>query len=310
MRTSILSPNYLVMAILFGCLMCLTVLNGCKKDDPNDQPGAKSYRMKSFTYSSNNSEIYTTEIQYNAENKIIKIAKEKNGVEFERNDWSWNGNRVEISNSVLDNSGIWVNKGITQIITYANGKVSKTESPFNDSITYSVTYTWSGDLVTKEIYELRENGNLTWAMNNDYTYENNLLTSSTHTVAGVLAQKDIIEYEDGKLTGISSYDSDNKLIKTSAIIHIGNVISQVEKYYVEEGIKGDVECTETLAYDNNGSLNTLTWLCDGDEGVVTTQIVHEEGTGNYSDLTITNIGWLTYYLFPDSYDSPLIYLLK
>jgi len=294
--------------VMVTIVACLTFITGCKKDDPNDQPEVKSYRVKAITYSYD-SELFTTNVEYNADNKITRIAKTKNGSEFERYTWAWNGNKVEISNSELQD-GAWIDNGVSQIITYSNGKVSKSEFPINDSLHYSITYSWNTDLVLNELHEMFKNGTLLYSMTVNYIYENGLLTTANYTQGGFLLQKHLVEYGNGKLANIKLYDVFNKLLESSDYIHTGEMITEIRKYHVDEGIQGDLDCTENLAYNTDGKIETLTKVCDGDERTLTTSITYEEGQGNYGDYTLTIGSWFQYHFFPGTYPAEMNYVWK
>jgi|GEM_PF-2249205 len=284
----------------------LIFLNGCKKDkDDDEQPEVKSYRMKSMTYT-DDGDTYQSVLTYNADNRIIKITETENGVEFYRNEWAWNGNQVVITDSYMGNDGVWVGEDAYQRITYSNSFVSKSEHFLNDTMSYTTNYTWNGTLLTKEIQDYYSNNVKFWSITIDYIYEDNLLTTANFTTAGLLMQKEVIEYENGKPVRVKVYDSENLLQESSELLYTGEKVSQINSFHIVQGTQGEVDCSETRSYDSFGLVNSLSSQCDGDATVYTTQIVNEEGKGNLNDLILTNISWISAYLFPGTYPSELI----
>lgn len=291
-----------ILAVTTG----LVFLNGCKKDkDDDNQPEVKSYRMKTMTYT-DDGDTYHSVLTYNSDNKIIKITEAQNGVEFYRNVWAWNGNQVVITDSYLSNDGVWETDESYQKITYNNNLVSQSEHFLNDTMSYTTNYTWNGTLLTKEIQDYYMNNIKFWTITVDYIYENNVLTTANFTTAGILMQKEVIEYENGKPVRVKVYDTDNLLQESSELLYTGGKVSQVNSFHIVQGAQGEVDCSETRTYDSFGLVNSLSSQCDGDATIYTTQIVNEEGKGNLNDLILTNVSWISAYLFPDTYPSELI----
>lgn len=289
---------------LVALLITSVIFSGCKKDDDENQPEPKSYRIKTMSYN-DAGDIYLITLTYNSDNRLLKMSETVNGEEIYRNDFVWNGNQVVITNSYLDDNGMWITEDSRQVITYTNGKVSKNEFQLSDTLSLSTTYTWNGDLLQKEAGDFVFNG-MTFTMNIDYIYENGLLTTANHTFSGMVIQKDVIEYENGKAVALKTYDDQNNLTKSSAILYTDSRISQVSSFNIVEGVQGDVDCTESRTYDNNGCVNFLSTLCQGETTPDETNVVNEEGKSNLNDIILTQAGWITAYLFPDTYPSDLV----
>lgn len=302
-----LMNSFPMLAIIAG-LVLMSVTSGCKKDDKdNDPPAPKKYRMTSVSQTDDGDE-FLMNISYNSSNKIARFAEIENGVEVYRSDWNWNGNVVTIIDSELDN-GNWINGEYYEKLTYSGDHVSISEYFLNATLLTKAIYTWNGNLLATETTEYYNADTLVIAYNTVYNYEGDKLISANYYYMGFLAAKQVIEYVDGKPVALKNYDEENVLQESSELIYTGNNITKVNSYNVVQGVQGSLDCTEERIVDANNCVTTVNYSCPGDYSFSSTA-TWEEGASNFNDFLLTQLGWITVYLFPDSYPSELAYKKK
>lgn len=299
--------NALPVTAIIASLAFITILSSCKKDKDDDQPEQKSYRLTKVT-SSEDGDNYVATISYNADNKITNILETENGVEVYKNTWVWNGSEVTVKESFLID-GTWIEDDYYSVMTYANNKVIKNEVHLNDSVSAISLYTWNGDMLTKEEAEIQSNNTTVLAYEINYLYENNLLKSAEYFSEGTMVQKQVIEYANGKPSAVKLFDDTNTLIESAQLNYTGDNITEILNFNVAEGVQGNVECTENRTYDANNCVSTASTSCvQGDN--YSQQTTFEEGKGNFNDFLLTQISWVSVYLFPDSFPSQLAFKKK
>lgn len=290
--------------IMIAAIALMTFVSSCKKDKNDAPPEEKPWRLTSLEYSQVGYN-YTNVISYNSDNKIVKISGVEDGVEVYKNDWEWNGNEVIITEAVFEN-GVWYTNGLHKVMTYLNGHLFKNELYAHDTLVAATTYMWNGDLLTKEAMVYFNADTLVWDNHIEYTYENSLLISAEWYRGDELYQKQVIEYANEKPVALKLYNPLNVLQESSELIYTGNNITKVNSYRVFEGAQGNLACTEERTYDANNCLSNANMSCTG-AGSYSQNTTYEEGKGNLNDYLLTEVSWISVYLFPDTFPSELAY---
>lgn len=301
------SFSFLPAMLILAGVCVLTLLNSCKKDD--DQPATKGFRIASVIFSEEGDNFSTT-ISYNSDNKIAKISETENGEEMYKSEWTWSNNEVTVKDSYLEDGGEWITSGNYQKIIYSGNHVAESRIyAAGDSIAVINTYTWNGDLLTQEAKNYYIADTLSFGYVIKYNYNGKLLTSADYYINEYLTQKQVIEYTDGKPVSLKSYNYLNVLEECSELVYNGNNIAKINYYAVNEGVQGDVKCSEERTLDANNCVTQINTSCSGELGR-TSQITYEEATGNFNDLILTQGSWITVYLFPNTMPSGFIYKKK
>lgn len=300
--------NFLpVLAILAGMVL-MSVTSGCKKDEKDDDPPApKKYRMTSISQTDDGDQ-FLINITYNSSNKIARFSEIDNGVEVYRSDWNWVGNVVTIIESELDN-GNWINGEYYEKLTYSGDHVTKSEYFQNDTLLSRSIYSWNGNLLASESREYYNADTLVASYTVNYIYNGDKLTSADYMTMGYLIQRQVIGYDNDKPVSLKTYDYQNVLEESAELIYTGNNITKVNSYNVVEGVQGSLDCTEDRIFDANNCVTTVNHSCPGDYSY-TSIATWEEGSSNFNDFLLTQLSWITVYLFPDSYPSDLAYKKK
>lgn len=301
------SFSFLPAMLILAGVCVLTLLNSCKKDD--DQPATKSFRLSSVTFSEEE-DYFTTTISYNSDNKIAKISETENGVENYRSEWTWSNNEVTVKDSWLEDGGVWITSDNYQLIIYSGNHVAESRTfTEEDGITEVNTYTWNGDLLTQEAKNYYAADTLSFGYVIKYNYNGKLLTSADYYINEYLTQKQVIEYANGKPVSLKSYNYLNVLEEYSELVYNGDNIAKINYYAINEGVQGDVKCSEERTFDANNCVTQINTSCSGELGN-TSHITYEEATGNLDDLFLTQGSWITVYLFPNSMPSQFVYKKK
>jgi hypothetical protein len=297
-------PFYALLAILGFA----TTFSGCKKDEKDEPVPPKVYRMSNIEYTEDG-DTYVNKITYTADNKIQKFSEIENGVELYRSNWGWNGNEVTITEEMLE-EGVWVAEEWSYVkLYYANGHVSEAQYYYHDTLSSKTTYTWNGNLLTNEAMTYYNADTIAWSYSVNYIYDGTKLISANWYTMGLLMQKQVIEYLDGKPVALKSYDHNNVLGESSALIYTNENITTINNFHVAEGVQGDTYCTETRVYDANNCANNISTACT-DDYAYTSAITYEEGSSNFNDFLLINVSWISVYLFPDTFPCELAYKKK
>lgn len=234
----------------------------------------------------------------------------ENDVPVYKSTWTWSGNEAKLTESYFNGSQ-WVDEPHYQIYTYAVGfkltEVRMFES--QDSLVYKVTFNWSGDRVIKEIREYFYQGTPFGYNESEYNYTGDQLTSIEYSGFGQELQTQIIEYANGNPVSLKTYSDEDVLLESIEMIYTDNLLRKINSYNVSGGVAGGLECSEVRMYDNNKNVSAVNKTCNW-EDVFTSTLTWEQGTGNISDVVLANIGWLTVYLFPDTFPSELLFTKK
>ncbi len=296
-------PFYALLAILG----IATTFSGCKKDEKDEPVPPKVYRMNSIEYTEDG-DTYVNKITYTADNKIQRFSEIENGVEIYHNDWAWNGNEVIITGSYLE-EGTWITDASIDKLIYSGGHVSEYQYYYEDTLSAKTTYTWNGDLLTKEDMAFYASDTMVWGYTVNYTYDGTKLISADWFTLGMLMQKQVIEYQDGKPVAMKRYNSENVLEESAQLIYTGNNITTINNFNIVEGVQGDTDCIETRVYDANNCATNISTACT-DDYAYTSAITYEEGSGNFNDFLLVNVSWVSVYLFPDTFPCELAYKKK
>lgn len=296
-------PFYALLAILG----IATTFSGCKKDEKDEPVPPKVYRMNNIEFTEDG-DTYVNKITYTADNKIQRFSEIENGVEIYHSDWAWNGNEVIITGSYLE-GGIWITDESIDKLIYSGGHVSEYQYYYEDTLSAKTTYTWNADLLTKEDMAFYAGDTTLWAYTINYIYDGTKLISADWYVMGMLMQKQVIEYQDGKPVAMKRYNSENVLEESAQLIYTGNNITTINNFNIVEGIQGDTNCIETRVYDANNCATNISTACT-DDYAFTSAITYEEGSGNFNDFLLVNVSWVSVYLFPDTFPCELAYKKK
>ncbi len=292
-----------LLAIIAG--FTLLTLSSCKKDKNEDPPAVKSYRMTGVNYTEDG-DLYAMKFSYNSSNKITKITETYNGMEYYRNEWTWNANVATVTEAYMDENGVWTNREYYEKVTYLNEHVSSADIYKGDSLLASHNYIWNGSKIISESMSLISADTVLQAYNINYTYEGDLLMKAEWLSGGLPLQKQVIEYTDGKPVSMKNYDASNNLIESTEFIHTGNNITKINSFSVVDGVQGDIHCTEDRIFDANNCATSISTNCTG-EGTFTQTATFEEGKGNINDFLLTQVSWISIYLFPDNFPSEYAY---
>ncbi len=294
-----------LVAIIAG--VSLMTLSSCKKDKIEDPPFIKDFRVKTVNYTEDGDSFVTT-FSYNSSNKITLLSEKVNGVEEYKSEWNWNDNIVTVVESYIENEN-WVTSEYVEKLTYSNGHIVKSEYSQSDTLESVSTYTWNGDKLINETFSMVYADSLIEVYEINYNYEGDLLISADQYSMGALSQKQVIEYTNGKPVALRNYDGNNVLQESSEFIRTGDNITKINQYAIIEGVQGDITCTEDRIFDANNCATSVTTACTNQGSYIQTA-TYEEGTGNLNDFLLTQISWISVYLFPDSFPSELAYKKK
>lgn len=297
------APFYVLLAMM----AIATTFSGCKDDDKDEPQLPKSYRMKTVEMT-DDGDTYLNEFKYNADNKIERLSEVENGVEVYRWEWDWNGNVATLSEKYLS-QGTWITEKSQEVLTYSAGHLAQSEYFVEDTLVGKTIYTWNGNLLTNESNEYYNADTVAWEYSITYIYEGAKLVRADFYTLGLLAQKQVIEYDGNKPVGLKTYDYMNVLEESSQMVYTGDKITTVKSFHVEQGVQGDIDCTETRQYDANNCMNNISTTCSGDY-TYSSVVTWEEGTSNFNDFLITQVSWISAYLFPDTFPSELAYKKK
>ncbi len=297
------------MVVMTG--LFLTAVVGCKKDDNKDDDPpvtVKKYRITNVVQTQG-SDATETKLEYNSDNKLVSFTDYEDGVAVYRSTWTYTGNEAKLSESYFE-GGQWVVGPYYETYTYSGnhlteGRVYESE----DELMYLVTYIWDGDRVTEENREYYYQDSIMGNYSMKYTYSGAQLTMVEYTMFDQLVQKKIIEYADGKPVSIKSYSGENMLEESIEMLYAGNLLTKINNFNVSEGVVGTIACTEDRTYDDNNNAYVINMQCT-DETPFNSALTWEEGAGNLNDVILANIGWLTAYLFPDTFPSELLFTTK
>lgn len=297
--------NLLPFTTIIAGLALMTVVSSCKKDKDDDAPAVKSFRMISGNYTEDG-DNYSMTVSYNSSNKLTKISESYNGMEYYRHQWTWNANVATVTEAFLDEDGSWVNRESYQKVTYLNERVNNVNIYKGDTLFATETYTWNGSKLASESMSLISADTILQAYNMNYTYDGDLLMKAELFNGGYLQLTQVIEYNNGKPVAMKNYDENNILLESSEFILTGNNITKINSFSIVEGVQGDIHCTEDRVFDANNCVTSKTNTCTGEETSIQTA-TFEEGTSNFNDFLLTQVSWISVYLFPDSFPSELAY---
>lgn len=283
-------------------LAIATTFTGCKDDDKDEPQLPKSYRMKTMEYT-NDGEHTTINFSYTSDNKLQMVSSSMSGVVLYKSEFVWEGNEATVTETYLD-EGIWQTESEIQKLTFVNGHVSSSKYMVGDQISSTTTYTWNGDLLTKEITEYYSETGHNWLYTIDYNYDGNRLTSADYTYTGQIAGRQVIEYQNGAPVALKGYDHNNVMGNSSHFLYTGSNITTINSLHVVEGVEGNIECTETRGYDANNCNTDITTTCPDDYSY-SSHILFEEGTSNMRDYLLTQTSWISVYLFPNTFPCEL-----
>jgi hypothetical protein len=300
--------NNIPIFVMLALLSVTTTFTSCKDDKKDDEPQLpKTYRMKTIDFTAEG-DTYKNQFTYTADNKIERLAEFENGVEVYRSNWAWNGNEVTITEQSL-NGGVWVGEASNEKLIYSGGHLTESQYYNEGLLTTKTNYTWNGNLLTSEVLEFHSGDTLTWSYNINYVYEGTKLVRADWFAFGMLIQKQVIEYLNGTPVALKTYDYSNVLEESSQLIYTGDKITTINSFHVVEGVQGDISCTETRVYDGNKCATDITTTCTDDYSY-TSKIAWEEGSGNFNDYLLTQVSWISVYLFPDTFPCELAYKKK
>lgn len=303
------NPLINVPLVALSALVSLTTLFTSCKDDKKDDPEApKSYRLKTIEFTEDG-DSYKNSITYTTDNKIGRFSEIENGVETYRSDWEYNGNEVTVTESYRDDAGQWITDDSYEKLIYQNGHLAESQYYYKDTLVTRNTYVWNGTMLANEAQFYYNADTVAWQYNLNYTYDGTKLLSAEWSAMGLPAQKQVIEYQDGKAIGLKLFDENNILQESSKFEYTGDKITTISSYNVVVGVQGDIDCTETRVYDGNKCVTDITNSCPG-EGSYTEHITYEEGPSNFNDFILTQVSWISVYLFPDTFPSELAYKKK
>lgn len=295
------SFNHFSILTILVVISLATILNSCKKDKKENLP--TNYRLTSLE-SSEDGDIYKLNYTYNGVNKIQRFSAFENGEEYYRNDWAYNGDKVTITSSDLYQDE-WHTSDIHQTLLYSGGHVTESNIYLKDTLLYKTIYTWNGDLLSKEASNILQGDTINYISTVNYIYDGTRLTRAEWSNGNV----QVIEYHDGKPVALKLYNVANELEESSQMVYTGNNISKVNSFHISQGIQGDTECTETRIYDANNCVTTISNSCTN-QYFATSQITYEKGASNFNDFLLTQVSWISVYLFPNSFPCELAYKKK
>lgn len=296
-----LTRNVLRFALFI--LLSIILLVSCKKDNTND-PQNKDYRLSTVSYNEDG-HPFTTTFSYNNNSQVTQTLGTTGDSTIYRTLWEYNGQIVTIHTEYYNNNA-WIADNVTEKYTFTGDYLTKSDYYVDDSLYTFATYTWDGNKLMREDRTFPGSN----TSSTIFEYQGDLLVKAIYYFNEEMSFYQTIEYTDNKPVSLKSFNPQNKLEDICDLVYTGNNITQVKNYIVEAGIEGYLNCTENRQYDNNSNITSVTTTCANDQTADIITITTEEGTSNFSQLMITQVGWVSVYLFPNTMPSDYAYKKK